>query len=86
MRDWIASAMKHYSRSDMDITTPRPMLNTPTENDAVGQAWLQEILSRLRESRIAATKIPMLFNMTDENGRVGREAIKLRYTRIQRNS
>jgi hypothetical protein len=29
MRDWIASAMKNYKGSDMDITTPRPMLNSP---------------------------------------------------------
>ena len=29
MLDWIASAMKNYKGSDMDITTPRPMLNSP---------------------------------------------------------
>jgi len=51
----------------------RPMLNTPTKDDAVGQAWLQEILSRLRESRVTAQNIPMLFNMTDENERVEQE-------------
>jgi hypothetical protein len=63
MRDLIASVMKRYKGSDMDITTPRPMLNTPTQDDAVGQAWLQEILSRLRQSTAAAKKIPTLFNM-----------------------
>ena len=29
MLDWIASAMKNYKGSDMDITTPRPTLNSP---------------------------------------------------------
>jgi hypothetical protein len=29
MRDWILSAMKNYKGSDMDITMPRPMLNSP---------------------------------------------------------
>ena len=29
MLDWIASAMKNYTGSDMDITTPRPTLNSP---------------------------------------------------------
>jgi hypothetical protein len=47
MRDWIASAMKNYKGSDMDITTARPMLNSPTKNDDVGQRWLAKVLSRL---------------------------------------
>jgi hypothetical protein len=29
MLDWIASAMKNYKGSDIDITTPRPMVNSP---------------------------------------------------------
>ena len=29
MLDWISSAMKHYKDSDMDITTPRPLVNSP---------------------------------------------------------
>jgi len=63
MRDLIASAMKRYKGSDMDITTRRPMLNTPTQDDAVGQRWLQKVLTRLHQSTAATKKIPMLFNM-----------------------
>jgi len=47
MRDWISSAMKHYKGSLMDITTPRPMLNSPTQDDVIGQRWLAKVLVRL---------------------------------------
>jgi hypothetical protein len=30
---------------------PKPMLNSPVTDDTVGQRWLSEVLSRLRESR-----------------------------------
>jgi len=29
---------------------PKPMLNSPVADDTVGQRWLSEVLSRLRES------------------------------------
>ena len=58
----------------MDLNFPRPMLNSPTQDDAVGQAWLQKVLTRLRKSRIIDKNIPQLFNMTDENERVERAA------------
>ena len=73
MLDWIASAMKHYKGSEMDITTPRPMLNSlvregmvdaellfkrpmnfpspmlnsPTKDDAVGNALYARVVRRV---------------------------------------
>jgi hypothetical protein len=64
----------------------KPMLNTPSDAEIAGNHWPQKVLSRLHASRVTANKIPMLFNMTDENGRVEREVIKPRYTLEQRNS
>jgi hypothetical protein len=46
-----------------------PMLNEKVVDDIVGQRWLGEVLTRLRESRVTAKKIPMFFNMTDVNDR-----------------
>src|ERR1700693_4864188 len=73
MLDWIASAMKNYKGSDMDITTtrrmlkptvrggtadaellfkrpmnfPRPMLNSPTKDDAAGNAFYAKVVRRV---------------------------------------
>jgi hypothetical protein len=58
----------------MDFNFSRPMLNTPTKDDDVGQRWLQKVLTRLRKFRVNDTKIPMLLNMANENERVEREA------------
>ena len=42
MLDWIASAMKNYKGSDMDITTPRPTLNSPVrEGTADAELFVQ---------------------------------------------
>jgi hypothetical protein len=43
-----------------------PMLNSPVVDDTVGQRWLGEVLTRLRESRANTKTIPLLFNMTDD--------------------
>jgi len=73
MLDWIASAMKNYKGSDMDITTPRPMLkpmvrggtadaealfkrpmnfarpmlNSPTQGTAAGDAFYTSVVRRV---------------------------------------
>jgi hypothetical protein len=73
MLDWIASAMKNYKGSDMDITTPRPMLkpmvrggtadaellfkrpmnvsrpmlNSPTQGTAAGDAFYASVVRRV---------------------------------------
>jgi hypothetical protein len=86
MLDWIASAMKNYKGSDMDITTPRPMLkpivrgdtadaellfkrpmnvprpmlNSPTKDDAVGNAFYGRVVRRVgawHDSPIVLDKI-----------------------------
>jgi hypothetical protein len=35
----------------------KPMLNTASEAETVGEKWLQKVLSRLAASRIATKKI-----------------------------
>jgi hypothetical protein len=86
MRDWISSALKNYKGSDMDITTPkpmlkpmvrggtadaelwfnrpmnftRPMLNSPTKDDAAGDAFYARVVRRVgawHDSPIVLDKI-----------------------------
>ncbi len=86
MLDWLASAMKHYKNSDMDITAPRrmvnapvregvadaellfkrpmnftrPMLNSPTKDDAVGNVFYARVVRRVaawHDSPIVINKI-----------------------------
>jgi hypothetical protein len=52
--------------AQMESPEIKPMLNTPCEAEIVAEKWLQKVLSRLDASRAAATKVPMLFNMPDE--------------------
>ena len=108
MLDWIASAMKNYKDSDMDITTPRPMrnsqlrefmaeaellykrpmnftrpmLNSPTKDDAAGDAFYARVVRRVgawHDSPIVLDKIlaemqerPVFYEamMRQENPRV----------------
>jgi hypothetical protein len=57
MRDWIASAMKNYKGSDMDITTPRPMLNSPVrEGTADAELWFNRPMNFTRPMLNSPTK------------------------------
>jgi hypothetical protein len=61
MRDWIASALKHYKGSEMDITTPRPMLNSPVrEGTADGELLVKRVIARLDAAHEANLAVPVI--------------------------
>lgn len=79
--DIMAGLRIRYASLNNPSLNKVPMLNSSVVDDSVGQLWLGEVLTRLRESRVNAKKIPMLFTMADENERVERLERERRGTR-----
>jgi len=62
--DIIAGLRTRYGSLNNPSLNKVPMLNSPVVDDTVGQRFLGEVLTRLRDSRATAKNIPMLFNMS----------------------
>jgi len=62
-----------YWLTDADDPLPqefvKPMLNSPTENDDVGEWWLAKVLLRLRESSLTRKKALSLAHWSASNPR-----------------